>query len=574
MKRKYNEVLDYEKKNQRKKRRSIFQLAILAVIVFLVFQTFVEMNRYDAPDQTEWSNKKGFIALSYPGVSRDGSDSLFAKKQLQKQLQALTDQGYETISQQDILDYYNKKKPLPEKALFLSFEDGRTDTSVFVHPLLKKYNYKATLLSFANKLETNDKRFLQPEHLSQMKKSGFWELGSNGNRLTYINIFNKEGTFLPIRDDDEVLNKSEIDSYNHFSMDFIRDQYSIPIENRTEMEKRITEDYEQMRKVYEKQLGATPDVYMIMHANALYNTANRLVSDINDKEIRKTFAMHFNLEGNTYNTNGNDLYNLTRVQPAASWSTNHLLMKIQNDTKGKVEFVRGNEKQAKQWKAAEGVAEFDGNTIILTSKAKKQSHLVLNESGNTDIQFTGKVGGTEEGQQAVFLRRSNDGDAYIKVAFENDQLIIEEKVKGQLKELLETKAIPDAHIAEQNDSQSSGRKEKKTDEEKLANEKYVEITLKDNKLAIQLNDKEIVNNLAVNQDIQSGKLALGSSWVTGDFNDPIHDAYFSDIAITSLDKNHANQTALFTNERGNYQKLIYTCISSIKSAMNWVVDNF
>ncbi|ARF14261.1 polysaccharide deacetylase family protein [Sporosarcina ureae] len=374
MKRNSNEILDYEKKNRRKVRRSIFQLCILLVIVFLVFQTFVEMNRYDASDTKEWKNKRGFIALSYPGVSRDGSDSLFAKKQLQQQLEALMEQGYETISQQDILNFYNNKKPLPEKALFLAFEDGRTDTSVFVNPLLKKYNYKATLLSFANKLDENDKRFLQPSHLKQMQKSGFWELGSNGNRLTYINIFNKEGTFLNIRDDEEILSKDEINSYNHFSMDFIRDQNLIPSENRVEMEKRITNDYEEMRNVYQKQLGTMPGVYMIMHANGLYNTANKLVTEVNDKEIRKTFDMHFNQEGDAYNTRAKELYNLSRVQPKTSWSTNHLLMKILSDTNQKVDFVKGNEKQAKQWKTIESAAEFHDNTITLTSKAKSMEN--------------------------------------------------------------------------------------------------------------------------------------------------------------------------------------------------------
>ncbi|WP_029054846.1 polysaccharide deacetylase family protein [Sporosarcina ureae] len=572
MKRNSNEILDYEKKNRRKVRRSIFQLCILLVIVFLVFQTFVEMNRYDASDTKEWKNKRGFIALSYPGVSRDGSDSLFAKKQLQQQLEALMEQGYETISQQDILNFYNNKKPLPEKALFLAFEDGRTDTSVFVNPLLKKYNYKATLLSFANKLDENDKRFLQPSHLKQMQKSGFWELGSNGNRLTYINIFNKEGTFLNIRDDEEILSKDEINSYNHFSMDFIRDQNLIPSENRVEMEKRITNDYEEMRNVYQKQLGTMPGVYMIMHANGLYNTANKLVTEVNDKEIRKTFDMHFNQEGDAYNTRAKELYNLSRVQPKTSWSTNHLLMKILSDTNQKVDFVKGNEKQAKQWKTIESAAEFHDNTITLTSKAKKHGKLILTESTNKDIQFTGKVGGTAEGQQSIYLRRSDNGNSYVKIAFENDELVIEEKVAGQLKELLETKPIPKATMEQITDQDKTASE--KAQRQKIFNEKKFKIELQDNKLNVWLNDRKVVNKLVVNREIQAGKLALGSTWIPGEFNDPIHDAQFSDVTIASLANSDVAKTILFTNEIQKPQQLMYTFVGSIKSAMNWVVDNF
>ncbi|PID23698.1 polysaccharide deacetylase family protein [Sporosarcina sp. P7] len=575
MKRKSDEILDYQKKNRRKVRRSILQVGILLVIVFLVFQAFVEMNRYDALNNEKWKNRQGFIALSYPGVSRDGSDSLFAKKQLQRQLEALRDQGYETISQQDILNFYKNKKPLPEKALFLAFEDGRTDTSVYVNPLLKKYNYKATLLSFANKLDENDKRFLQPSHLKQMQKSGFWELGSNGNRLTYINIFNKEGTFLNIRDDEEVLSKDKIESYNHFSMDFIRDQYLIPSENRLEMEKRITNDYKAMRKIYQEKLGAIPGVYMIMHANSLYNTANKLVTDVNDNEIRKTFDMHFNQEGNALNTKRRELYNLTRVQPKPSWSTNHLLMKIQNDTNQKVDFVKGDEKQANQWKAIESAAEFRDGLITLTSKSKEAGKLVLKENTAKNIQFTGKVGGSIEGQQSIFLRHSDNGDSYVKITVENDYLVIEEKAEGQLKELLVKKSIPKVEIVQTtNNENPTSRKEDKARSEGLPNEKSIDIKLQNNTLNIRLNNKKIVSNLEVNQDIQAGKLALGSTWVPGGFSDPIHDAQFSEVTIASLADSGVEQTILFTNEIQKPQQLMYTFVGSIKSAMNWVVDNF
>ncbi|WP_303968667.1 hypothetical protein [Sporosarcina ureae] len=59
-----------------------------------------------------------------------------------------------------------------------------------------------------------------------------------------------------------------------------------------------------------------------------------------------------------------------------------------------------------------------------------------------------------------------------------------------------------------------------------------------------------------------------------DFNDPIRDAQFSDITITSLANNNVGQATLFTNEIQKSQQLMYTFIGSIKSAMNWVVDHF
>ena len=239
-----------------------------------------------------------------------------SKKEIDKQLNALYSQGYQTISQQDIIDFYTTGKALPQKALFLSFEDGRNDSSIFAHPSLKKYNYKATFLSYANKMGNDEGKFLQPKEMLEMVKGGFWELGTNGYRLTYINTFDDEGNYLGVKDEKQLTNKEHIEYYNHYLMDFIRDENMIPIENRAEMEKRIKEDYKLMKDIYSKKLGFVPGVYMIMHANALYAGANKLISNANDEQIKDTFPIHFNLEGNTYNKKDASSINLTRVQPA------------------------------------------------------------------------------------------------------------------------------------------------------------------------------------------------------------------------------------------------------------------
>ncbi|ARF14260.1 hypothetical protein [Sporosarcina ureae] len=198
--------------------------------------------------------------------------------------------------------------------------------------------------------------------------------------------------------------------------------------------------------------------------------------------------------------------------------------------------------------------------------------MILTESTNKDIQFTGKVGGTAEGQQSIYLRRSDNGNSYVKIAFENDELVIEEKVAGQLKELLETKPIPKATMEQITDQDKTASE--KAQRQKIFNEKKFKIELQDNKLNVWLNDRKVVNKLVVNREIQAGKLALGSTWIPGEFNDPIHDAQFSDVTIASLANSDVAKTILFTNEIQKPQQLMYTFVGSIKSAMNWVVDNF
>lgn len=80
---------------------------------------------------------------------------------------------------------------------------------------------------------------------------------------------------------------------------------------------------------------------MIMHANALGSGMNQLVANANTDQIQQLFGMNFNREGNAFNTKDSDLYNLTRVQPAPYWSTNHLVMKLRKDQGQPMQFVRG-----------------------------------------------------------------------------------------------------------------------------------------------------------------------------------------------------------------------------------------
>ncbi|MBH9787547.1 polysaccharide deacetylase, partial [Clostridioides difficile] len=193
-------------------------------------------------------------------------------------------------------------------------------------------------------------KFLKPKDLKLMEKSGYWEMGSNGYRLTYINIFNDKGQSLGVIDENNVPNKTTIEYYNHYLMDFIRNQYMIPSETRQEMEARIKKDYNLMQDIYHEELGEVPKAYAIMHANSLYNNMDPLVESVNNKEIKDKFRMHFNLELGAYNDKEADIYNLSRLQVSPYWSTNHVMMKIRQASRQNIQFKIGDQEVAQHWK--------------------------------------------------------------------------------------------------------------------------------------------------------------------------------------------------------------------------------
>lgn len=180
---------DARNKSRKFKLKKMMQMTALMIIALLLFRSLFDTSHYIEPDHTAWTNTQGFVALSYFGVNRTGGAARIAKKQLDRHLKALYDNGYITISQQDIIDFYLEGKPVPDKALFLIFEDGRSDTGLFGQVLLAKYNFKATILPNESKRDSYDYNFLQSKDLQRMVDSSYWEAGVdnhfiNGKEIT------------------------------------------------------------------------------------------------------------------------------------------------------------------------------------------------------------------------------------------------------------------------------------------------------------------------------------------------------------------------------------------------------
>ncbi len=323
---------DIKAKDRKKVIRTILQVIFCISIVIGVSLYLWFPKKYVEPDKTKWTQRDGFITLSYAGVARSSNKDLVSREELNNHLKALYESGYVTIGVEDIKNYYESGNPLPEKALFLMFEDGRKDSMIFAQPILEKYNFKATMLNYAANVENKDRLFLKEKDLRSLDKNSYWEMGSNGYRFSYINVREKDIEDIKSEDGDSEGNKLE---YNHYLMDYLRDEYGVPIESKSEMQERITWDYEQMYRIYMKSLGYQPDIYMIMHGNSIFENMNSAVEKVNLENVYKYFKIMFNREESCYNTSKDSMYNLTRMQVKPNWSVNKLLMEIENWTDSK-----------------------------------------------------------------------------------------------------------------------------------------------------------------------------------------------------------------------------------------------
>jgi len=87
----------------------------------LCYHAIREIQKGDGPDQKAYSVSPENFAL---------------------QMKALHDNGYTTVTPDELHDFYTSKKPLPEKPIVITFDDGRKDHFTIGAAELDKYGFK------------------------------------------------------------------------------------------------------------------------------------------------------------------------------------------------------------------------------------------------------------------------------------------------------------------------------------------------------------------------------------------------------------------------------------------------
>lgn len=611
--------MKYSPTNKERKKviRTIIEAVILVgIFIFVARALFVfkEYTPYEKDDKSIVTGEdNGFIAISYLAVAREGTDTMISTDRLKEHLDALHRNGYITITQEDIDNYYKKGIPLPKKSLFLMFEDGRRDTAIFSQKIMEKYNFIGTMLSYADKFIHTDTKFLQPKDLLELKKSTFWELGTNGYRLSYINVFDRYDNYLGELSSLEYssINQYLERNYNQYLMDFIRDENSIPKETYSQMASRIRKDYQMMDEIYTKKMGEVPGAYVLMHSNTGSYANNEKVSAINELSMKELFTMNFNREGSSFNNDKNDIFDLTRMQPQPYWYPNHLLMRIADDTSADIEFVEGDIIRKKDWDILNGVAEYRDSIIALTSESEGNGLMRLKESKDyQNYKLSVTLTGNKLGTQTIYLRADEEQKEYVAVKIQNNNLYIEENGKPIYKlDLNEHDGLVMQSIEENQKeareaeyelySNQNGRfgnttnmneqtkesliKEVRTVEDGAKEyippiqisdpgNREVEIILQDENLSVTIDKKKAVENLTLSGK-SKGYIYLESAWGEYGYSqrniaDDVYDGVFENLVIRNIEDN----SILFDNQLHGLDKAIFNVNTTWNHIINWFIN--
>jgi len=554
-----------KKKDIRKIIRGTLQGIIVLLLVFLLLRAFLSTNVYTPYEDTNMQTKdSGFVALSYFGVSRIGDDVTITTKRFEEHIKALKENGYVTITQQDILDYYLKGKKLPEKSLFLMFEDGYAGTAIFAGKVMEKYNLKATMLTYGDKLAIKDPKFLTPKDLKQLEKETYWEIGTNGYRLSYINVFDKEDKYLGELSSYEFIKvRKELNrKYNQYLMDYIRDEYGVPKETYQQMKNRIKTDYQLLERSYDKGINYVPKLHVLMHANTERYGNNQRVSDVNEEMIKEMFSMNFNREGFSVNNQECNLYDLTRMQPQAYWSPNHLLMRIWDDTKQDVNFEVGDKKESKQFETIKGATQFAEESIVITSLPSDAGLIRLKDSENyQDIQLDVTISGNVLGGQGIYLRANEALLNYVKVQINNNELRIIECVEGTESIMKSVDLVCLEDIDTSNIQLFTTAK------------RLLMIKLNGNSITVLVNGKDFSPADTLHQ-VKPGSLLLESmcneeAYSQRNLYDDVYDGVFEQLVVSTSD----SKKIIYDNQLHGLDKVQNRIEKTWSNIVNWFVEN-
>jgi len=94
------------------------------------------------------------------------------KEKFREQMKFLKDNGYSTLSMDELYQFFANNVPIPEKSVVITFDDGYLDNYTNALPVIKEYGLKATVFVVTDWVNTNNS-YMNTEQLKEMDANGF-----------------------------------------------------------------------------------------------------------------------------------------------------------------------------------------------------------------------------------------------------------------------------------------------------------------------------------------------------------------------------------------------------------------
>lgn len=163
--------------------RKLLVLIINLIFIVLITGCFNANKQIDIAQEPSKVTKKiqminpeGIPVLMYHKIGDEkDNDAVIRADLFKEQMQYLKDNGYNTLSMEELYNYIKNGALVPEKPVVITFDDGYQDTYTIAWPILKDLGFKATL--FINPGDIGNR--LTWQQIKSMHSEGL-EIASHG----------------------------------------------------------------------------------------------------------------------------------------------------------------------------------------------------------------------------------------------------------------------------------------------------------------------------------------------------------------------------------------------------------
>ena len=148
--------------------RNLFRLFLIIFSCVLIFENTAFLKPYKIADSE--SGPK-IVVLNYHKVDDMDISLSIPPREFDAQMKYLKDNDYHTITPDELYAALDGEGELPENPVLITFDDGYADNYENAYPILKKYDFKATMFVISD-FVGNKAHYITWDEAREMSKNG------------------------------------------------------------------------------------------------------------------------------------------------------------------------------------------------------------------------------------------------------------------------------------------------------------------------------------------------------------------------------------------------------------------
>lgn len=394
----------------------LYFLLGIGVIVAWWFPARMLYQRYRYLPQVESVRDADmFVALTYEGVSPEMANDV-SPRQFDEHIRALRQNGYAPIGLDDIRAFYVEKKPLPRKAVLITFEQSRKSSYFDTRDTLRRNRWKAVMFLWTKPIADEDPAALRWPYILDMAYSGTWDIGlqsHQGFQQVLADPAGRKGNYLTT--------PRWLPQAN---------RYETPME----YQQRVREDHEQALAAYRRYFDGKPAAFAFPYGDfGQFEGRAALPRRLNLDLVAEHYDLGFISGAMALNTRHSDPRRLNRLLVSPAWDTQELIERLERAWPVATEFRQAASPQSRTvWITDWGSSQFQTNGIQMSATPKTTGAKMWLSGSDLCFNFQCRINFTlEEGQFGVFFRASPDSEAYVYFGIDrNGEAWLRQKFAG------------------------------------------------------------------------------------------------------------------------------------------------